>query len=503
MTRCFSALVLPVTVLASACSLQPAYRPPALGSPSSWSSPQAASRSSQLDDDAGWWTALGDAQIDQLVIAGLRDNPSLAEVMARFDQARTALQISDAQRFPSLSADGSVVRSQDRSPTGSGTMRQTTGGLGATLNWELDLWGRLRESRVAARSRLTARTADAQGVRLSVVGEIADTALALRTCNLVLDIRNRDIRSRETELSLLRTRLSFGNVAPVAVATAQSNLANVRTLRISQTESCRRHVNALVALTGLDAPSIDALLPPPRAGQPDADTASGDLAASIAQPPPFVPVLPAIVLLGHPAIIAAEREMAARWSEIAIARAERLPRINLTAALSGQWISALGASDTYVSGSTGTGLSVPLFDGGSGAAKVRGSEAAYREAQAQLVLTVRTAIRDIEDALTAQRSALDRQQTAGDAVEAASLTLAANNARFRAGSIAQLELEDARRQFNAAQESQVVAASDRARAWVALVRRTGPSWNRPTARSGDAVGPGDPSGITSGAIIHE
>ena len=112
---------------------------------------------------------------------------------------------------------------------------------------------------------------------------------------------------------------------------------------------------------------------------------------------------------------------------------------------------------------------------------MRLAEASYREAVAQLVFAVRNAVRDIEDALAAQQSAAARIETSGEALEAARFTLAASEARWRAGSIAQLELEEARRQSNRAQESAVVAAADRARAWIALVRRTGTPWQMPPA----------------------
>jgi outer membrane protein, multidrug efflux system len=492
MTRSLWAIFMPSFGLLSACATQPAYRSPPLASPSAWNGDKSASEPSQLSDRVEWWTGLGDAQVNQFVIAGLRDNPTFAEVMARLDQARAALQISEAQRLPGVMANGNVTQSQDRNASGGGTMRQTTGGLGATLTWELDLWGRIRESRVAAESRLSARTADAQAILLTIAGDIADTALALKTCKLVLEIRDRDIRSREIELGIFRTRLAFGQVAPIAIATAQSNLALVRTQRITQEEACLRLVNALVALTGLDARSIDALLPPPGAA-----AVSEDPAASIAQPPPFVPALPATVLMGHPGVVAAEREVAARWSQIAMARAERLPRINLTAILTGQWISAFGSTDTYASGSAGAAFSMPVFDGGAGAARVGESAAAYREAEARLILTVRAAVRDVEDALTAQQSAIARQQSAREAVDAASTTLTANTARFDAGSIAQFELEESRRQFNAAKEGEVVAAFDRARAWVSLVRRTGPSWNASVERTGASFTPPETQSLAS------
>jgi NodT family efflux transporter outer membrane factor (OMF) lipoprotein len=482
--RRFSGFVLVPAALLGGCALQPAYQRPALDLPGGWSNASADAPPPGAVEREGWWELLGDPAVDQLVTAGLRDNPTLAEAAARVDQARASAAVGNARRKPSLGATANLSRGQDRAGSGTAVVGQTSANIGANLAWELDLWGRLRETATAARHRLTARTADAEAARLSIVAEIADTTLALRACNLVHGIRERDIGSREVELKIIEARLAFGYVAPAAVATARSNLASARTERIAQEESCRRLVDALVALSGLDAATISQLLP--RA------TAQHD--GNMPAPPPFAPALPATVLLRHPGVVAAEREVAARWSEIAVARAEWLPRIDLTALLTGQWLRALGSSDSWANGSIGAGLTTPLFDGGAGAANVRLAEASYREAAAQLVFAVRTAVRDVEDALAAQQSAAARIETSREALAAAQFTLSASEARWRAGSIAQLELEEARRQSNRAQESAVVAAADRARAWVALVRRTGTPWQTPPIEPGDTLGSGNGNG---------
>jgi len=480
--------------LLGACALQPPHQPPALEVSRAWTyAPSTPAPSAPIERE-DWWTLLGDPPIDRLVAAGLAGNPTLAEAAARVDQARAALAVQGARRRPSVALDGSASRARDRAGAGDATTSQTSAALGATLSWELDLWGRVREGQNAARHRLAARDADAEAARLSIIGEIADTALALRACDLTLDLRDRDIASRETELAVTRARSTFGSIAPVAVATAASNLASAQTDRITQEETCRRLVDALVALSGLEAAEIRRLLPP----NPQAATIAGigpsPSGAQMPQPPPYTPALPARVVLRHPGVVAAEREVAARWSEIAVARAERLPRVDLTAVLSQQWIRALGSSASYVGRSIGAGLTGPLFDGGAGAATVSASEASYREAVAQLGFAVRAAVRDVEDALAAQESARARIETSGDALEAARFTLQANTARWRAGSIAQVELEESRRQFNRAEESAIAAAADRARAWVALVRRTGSPWDTPLAGPGaetmSAGGPG-------------
>lgn len=457
-------------VLLGACTVQPAYERPAVEAPGRWSN-AGGEMPTQLDRNA-WWRLLRDPAIDQLVSAGLRDNPTLAETVARIDQARAALSVENAQKTPTVGIEAGATYARDRAGVGSGTTGQTTLSAGARLGWEIDLWGRIREKSNAARHRISARTADAEGARLSVVSDIVDAAIALRACQAILEIRDHDIASRETELKIDRARLALGSIAPFTVSAADSNLASARTGRIAQDEACSRRVNALVALSGVEPHVVRSLLTPPAAEV----VSNGDEMSTldpVPLPPSLALAVPATVLRAHPAVVATEAEAMARWSEIGVAKAERLPRVDLLGVLTGQWIHALGSSNSYVSSSAGAGLAVPLFDGGSGAAKVRGAEAAYREAAAQMVFVIRFAIRDIEDGLAARQSAEARIETTRAAFEAARFTVRANLARWRAGAISQFELEETRRQFNAAREELVTASADRALAWVSLVRRTG------------------------------
>jgi NodT family efflux transporter outer membrane factor (OMF) lipoprotein len=445
-------------------------------------------------DGEAWWTGLHDPAIDTLVAAALADNPTLVEAAARVDQARAAVTIGRAQGTPQVGLDASAQRARTvgagAQPGATSTINQNSAAVGPSLSWEIDLWGRARKTTKAARSRLQARDADAADARLSIAAQVADSVLMLRASDLLLRVRDADIASRENELAIFRTRVRLGSIAPADAATAESNLANVRIDRISQEQVSRQTVDALVALSGRPAAEVRSIVAAPVAAENIASIppayASGDLAALMPIAPVIVPGLPATVLLAHPGVVAAEREVAARWSEIGVARAERLPRLDLTAILTGQWIRALGSSASFITGSVGAGLSGPLIDGGSGRAEVVRAEASYQEAVATLNVTLRQAVRDIEDGLAAQDSAVRRIETARTAVSAARLTLRGSEARRRAGSIGAFELEDSRRQLNRAQESAIGAARDRAQAWVELIRRSGSILDATTA-SGSMV----------------
>lgn len=460
------------------CAAQPAYQRPTFALPAAWENGGARDLTLPTAIPAGrgpWWTALHDPAVDSLVAAAMSSNPTLAEAAARVDQARAALSADRAQRSPQLDLAASASRQQSGSALGGpggGTIQTRAASVSPRLSWEVDLWGRAREAARADTSRLEARDADAEDARLSIAAQISDNVLALRACNLSLSIRDGEIASRTIELQITRKRLAFGNIAPVDVANAESNLAAAKTDRITLQEQCLRYGDALVALSGQPAAAIRAALPVLSLAQ-----SASDFAASMPAAPLFVTALPACVLLAHPSVVAGEREAAARWSEIGIARAERRPRLDLAAILSGQWLSALGSTASFVTWSLGPSVSAPLFDGGAGSAKVRLAQARYREAVATLDATVRGAARDVEDALAAQQSAMLRMATSRQAVSSARYTLRANEARWRAGAISLFELEDSRRQSRTAQDSAVAAARDRARSWVELVRRSGSAFD--------------------------
>jgi NodT family efflux transporter outer membrane factor (OMF) lipoprotein len=406
-----------------------------------------------------WWRQLDDPAIDALALQALSDSPTLAQAMARLDEARAALGLNRASGFPAVTAQAGATRSRDLAGAAGGdAVTSTSGSAGLSLSWEIDLFGRVRGSVAAAQARLDARTADAQMARLSLVAQVADTVLALHACDHAVAVQMRDIASRETTYALTERRRAVGFAPSVDVARAASGLADARTQLANRHEACMRQVNALSALTGLGPSQVRRVV-----------------ATAQAMPVAPEPALqaPAILLASQPQVVAAEREAAAAWEEVGVARAERLPRLSLAAVLTGQWIRAGGSTLDDWTGSAGPSLSMPLLDGGAGRANVAGARARYDGAVGVLRQTVRDAARDVEDALAAGGSAQLRLATSRDAVAAAQQTLDATDAQWRAGAVSLFELEDARRQFAAAQDNAIAAARDAAQAWVGLIRATG------------------------------
>ena len=455
----------------SGCATQADYQRPLLATQESWSNQDQTLQTipSQLEV---WWKALNDSAVDMLTEAAQADNPTLKQAIARVDEAKANLGINSADKLPTLSANASTLRARNLDGNTSETSTASSAGLG--FSWELDLFGRVRNSVEIAQRRLDARTADAQSARLSIAAEVGTNVLALRACQFSVSVLTDELSSRDEILTLTRHRVLAGYVAPIEEARALTGLASARTSYISRREECTQYVNALVALSGWDRNLVMELVSKPLvASNGHAQYAYADSIMPVA--PPSKLAIPALVLLAHPNVVSSEQELAAAWAEIAVSRAERLPRLNLAALLTGQWLRAAGQTIDFTTWSAGPTLAATLYDGGRGSSNVKASEARYRLALAGLNLSLRAAAQDIENALAAIDSAKFRISTTQVSTDAAFRTLVATEAQWRAGSISMFELEDSRRQFSFTQDSAINALRDSGQAWIALVRASGNS----------------------------
>ncbi|MDY6922903.1 MAG: efflux transporter outer membrane subunit [Pseudomonadota bacterium] len=407
-----------------------------------------------------WWTALGDPAVNELAETALTANPTLDRAVAAVAEARAATGQDRAAQLPTLNFEASATKDWADTSSEQDGADQTSGDAGFSVGWEIDLFGRLRSRTTASARRLEARVADADGARLSLIADVADGTLALRACDHSRAALDSEIASRRHVLALTVERRDAGLDADIDVALSETGLATARTTLALRRQQCAELTNALVVLTGSSREAVSAVL----ADAPDQPV-----------PPPLPVSLPAGVLASNPGVAAAEREVAASWADIEAARADRMPRLDLGAALAGQWLNALGSTTGSAPGSLGASLIAPLFDGGQGRAAASAAQARHEAALADLDMALRVAARDVENALAAGVSANTRIASAQDAYLAARRTLQAREAQRQAGAISEFEIEDARRQLAAALDSLIAAVRDAGQAWISLVRSAGPA----------------------------
>lgn len=451
-------------LLLGACVMQPApeIATPAPALPEAFFfAPDSSARgelSALMPVDDGAYRALSEA-----AIAGA---PSLAEALARIEAARAGARRAGAERLPNITADGNVTRNRintaqfgQAGQQGFIPEEQTSYGANITASWDPDIFGRLKAQERAALARIDAASAQAQGVRLALLAEIAASVTDWRVLDARAAAIQSDAAAAKQLAGLAKVREDAG-IAPGFDRVRAEATASSSAVRLAALESERaRLIGRLVTLTGQDAASVRAALAAP---------------APVLAPAAAPAALPSQLLANRPDVAAAGANLAASDAELAAAARARFPRITLSGVIG---LIAFDPEDFFDSdsiiGTLAAGIAGPLLDFGrvgagidAAAADKRAAFAAYRGAVFQALGDAEAAYGVVAAADTeAQLSVAERDQLA----RAASLA----ETRYRAGLASFLEVLEARRAADASGERAAAALGRASRARIVLWQALG------------------------------
>ena len=452
--------------LLAACAGAPPVPDPAAPTPTEWQAPLP--HGGQVNALAVWWQQFNDPLLVQLIDAAQEASASVASARSRIEQARATRVAAGAALLPALDASASASRSRQDlfSPLAS------TGSAGVQAAWEIDLFGGRRAATNAAQQRLDGARAGWHDARVAVAAETATSYTSLRACEAQLEQQRADTASRAQTARLTDLSAQAGFEAPANAALARASAAQANSLLTQRRAQCDSLVKGLVALTGLQEPALRTQL-------------AGRSAQVLQVPQPAhisVPAVPAQALAQRPDVFMAERDLLAARADVAQARAQRWPSIRLAGSIGALRLDSAGASDTASVWSIGpVSVLLPLFDGGTRRANVDAAQARVDESAALYRARLRTAVREVEDALVTLQSTADRQADARTASEGFAASLRATQARFSGGLASLFELEDARRSSVQAQVALIDLQRERSTAWIDLYRALGGGWSMPDA----------------------
>jgi len=335
--------------------------------------------------------------------------------------------------------------------------------LPVDVSYEVDVWGRVRQTVAAAAANAQASAADVEAVRLSLHAELALDYFELRGLDAEKALLDNTVAALQRALDLTRNRYTGGIASQADVALAETQLEGTRAQSVDVGARRAALEHAIAVLVGV-AP------------------ASFQIAAlSLADPPPDIPAgLPSNLLERRPDIAAAERRVAAASAEVGVANAAFFPRLLLTASAGfesrsiASWITGLS---TFWS--AGPAMVATLFDAGRRRAVSAQAQAAFEESVADYQQTILVSLQEVEDSLAALRVLREEADVQASAVAAAerALTLATN--RYRGGVATYLEVIAAQNATLANQRAALSVLSRRLSASVLLIKALGGGWTTP------------------------
>jgi NodT family efflux transporter outer membrane factor (OMF) lipoprotein len=382
---------------------------PNLQVPPAWTAAGGAASTAGIVGKS-WLATFKDPTLDALVEEAIKYNPDLQVAAARVEQAASFVKVAGATLYPQVTA---LAR-------GGGALSGDSSGLegaGIFANWELDLWGRVRAGREAATGQYVSASFDAEYARQSLAAMVAKSWFLATEARLQKANAEEMTVASERQLGFAQDRLRVGRGDEYDVALAKANLASFRDSVRNLDFAYQQALRALEALAGR-YPAAAIAVP-----------------AQFATLPGPVPVgMPSELLERRPDVVAAERRIAAAFYRVEEAKAARLPKISLTAAVTSisSELFVLKERDNPV-WSAGASLAAPLFLGGQLQGQVEVRTAEQKQALADYARVGARAFGEVESALSSGFALEDREGILAQSVAENARALELANVRYRVG----------------------------------------------------------------------
>ncbi|WP_250450466.1 efflux transporter outer membrane subunit [Caballeronia sp. ATUFL_M2_KS44] len=470
-----------VAVLATGCTLEPAYERPAAPVSASFPAggvyaaqpnvaPSARSAEGVAAADIGWRAFFVDARLQRLIDIALKNNRDLRVSVLNIQAAQAQYRIVRSELFPAISAQAD--QSKQRTPRGLSFFDKTisnTYSVGLNASWEIDLFGRVQSLKDQALAQYFSTAYARKAFEISLISQVASQYLQVLQADDLLRVTESTLRTARASYDIVKLQFDNGAASELDLSQSQTVVENASASYQAQQRARAQAVNALVLLLGEPMPGD---LP---AGMPLNDQHFlTDIPAG----------LPSDLLTRRPDIMEAEQNLLAANANIGAARAAFFPRISLTGSF-GTLSPTLGG--LFKAGSAAWSfaptITLPIFEGGENQANLDLANVQKNIRIAQYEKAIQSAFRDVADGLAA-RGTYDQQIQALERDTAAQQRrLDLSTMRYRQGVDSYLGVLTAQQDLYAAQQSLIVARTQRLANLVTLYQALGGGW---IERTGDS-----------------
>lgn len=409
-----------------------------------------------------WWKEFHDENLNALVESALEKNTNLRIAYLNLQKAKASLGIAEADLLPGVNLNVSYTKAKTSGETYTGQpqTRYRSSSINLGLNYEIDLWGRVRNSVLAANENLNASKFDYDSARLSLSSSVAKSYFALVSLNMQEAVLKETLKTYEDTLALRKTQLDLGGINEMTYLQSKAEVERAKTSLTSVLNSKSQALTSLAILTGK---SNDEILKGAVAS-----------AQNLPSSPEIKAGISSDVLLRRSDVAKALADLKATNALVGVARAQYFPTISLT----GLFGFASDEFDRIFMGSAsvwslGANLTQKIFDFGKTKNNVRVAETNEQIAAITYEATVRSALGEVRDALISRQNAKLSLDQVKNLLQSQQKIYSLAKDQYNAGYIGHLELLDAERNLLQAKLQDVSAKLDEVDSAVEVYRALG------------------------------
>lgn len=467
------------TFLLTGCMVGPKYHVP----PATATAPPPAYKESptQFQDTDGWkvaqpqdamlhgkwWEIYNDPELNTLEDKLNIDNQNIKEFFENFMEARALIAEARSQLYPTVGTSPAYSRSRSSSNLGtSGTANPghetSLGSLPASVSWEPDLWGKIRNTIHEQQYNAQLSAADLENEKLTEQASLAEFFFEIRGQDALQKLLNDTVVADQKALDLARARFETGVDDRISVVEAEATLQTVQSQAINLGVARAQFEHAIAVLVGTNPSQFSIPIKP-----------------LLTNSPPVPIGMPSGLLERRPDIAGAERKMASDNAQIGIAYAAYYPTLSL------------GASGGFESSSfkhlfdwpsrfwsIGPTVSETIYDGGLRRATVNQFISTYNADVASYRQTVLTAFQQVEDNLASVRILSQQILKQEQAVKFSDEALTLEIARYETGVDPYLDVVTAQTTLLTNQQTLATLHVQEMTASVQLIEALGGGWDR-------------------------
>jgi len=323
-----------------------------------------------------WWEDFNNEELNALIKRALSANFTIQSAWARLDQTDAMAIKAGADLYPqaSLNASAGFARLQDS------TRDDYSSVLAAS--YEVDLWGRARSEKTALLMDAVASRYDLEAAAMTVAAELARLWIEILEQRAQKILLEQQLHANQVYLELVELRFQKAMVSALDIFQQKQAVHRVLSQIPLVEARLRTSHNELALLVGATSSSQVKL--------------RGDRLPDL--PPLPQTGLPLELIKNRPDVRASlMRLQAADW-KMAVAQADRLPALRLTARAGYENNDFFALFDNWLVNVAGN-LTAPLFDGHRRQAEVKRSQAVVAERLIQYQQTLLTAAMEVQNAL--------------------------------------------------------------------------------------------------------
>jgi NodT family efflux transporter outer membrane factor (OMF) lipoprotein len=421
----------------------------------------------QLPADDSWWRSLNDPVLDSLISIGVDNNFDLRIALQRIVTAKATVAQARSQLYPTIALN----LSWDKART-SGRLTRTAVAagydsyfdVGVSMNWELDIFGKVASSVKSKNELYHAQRADYAAAMISLCGQIATNYVQLRQWQHELQLAQEQSQSQQEIVDMTILRHNAGLASALDVAQAKEVLYSTQATMPPLRNSISTAVNAIAFLLGAYPSQLSSML------------------CEIAPLPDYRQIvasgIPAQLLRRRPDVVAAERQLASYAADLGVAKKDFLPSLSITGSIGTQSRDAGNLfSKESLTYSVAPTLSWTLFDGFGRKAQLASARSAVESGIANYNMVVMKAVQETDNALSAYHAALQHIDALQNVVEQSNKALALSVDLYRQGLSTFTNVVDAQINVLSYSNELITAKADALTALIQLYEALGGGWN--------------------------